>query len=105
MNLLYVRTVYICETGFVFMNKGGEDVDEFEKLLDSVRVAVERFVRSAIGKNEHRRTACRTMDLQAVLQCMGLSCNNRQTMKISALDIAAYTFDTLAAGGIAGMDF
>ena len=40
MNLLYVRTVYICETGFVFINKGGEDVDEFEKLLDSVRVAV-----------------------------------------------------------------
>ena len=45
MNLLGFQPVYICETGFDLINEGGEDMDEFEKQLDSVRIAVERFVR------------------------------------------------------------
>ena len=45
MNLLDDLTVYICETGFDLTNKGGENMDEFEKQLNSVRIAVERFVR------------------------------------------------------------
>ena len=45
MNLLDFHPVYICETGFDFSNEGGENMDEFEKLIDSARIAVERFVR------------------------------------------------------------
>ena len=45
MNLLAICAVYICETGFCNNDEGGENMDEFEKQLDAVRIAVERFVR------------------------------------------------------------
>ena len=46
MNLLMLAPVYISETGFNHSwTKGGDDVDEFEKLLEAERVSVERFVR------------------------------------------------------------
>ena len=45
MNLLDTLTVYICETGFDLIDEGGEDMDEFEKLLAEVSSGMERFVR------------------------------------------------------------
>ena len=46
MNLLPYLSVYISETGFhKEIEKGGEDMDDFEELLKRNRSAVERFVR------------------------------------------------------------
>lgn len=50
MNLLIPAPVYISETGFNHSQaKGGDDVDEFENLLEAERVSVERFVRFRIS--------------------------------------------------------
>lgn len=46
MNLSIPIPVYISETGFSHLyTKGGENMDEFEKMLEAERVPVERFVR------------------------------------------------------------
>lgn len=45
MNLLISVSVYIDETGFNYCITGGDDMDDFEKLLNAERVSVERFVR------------------------------------------------------------
>lgn len=46
MNLSVPIPVYIGETGFHYFSvKGGDDMEEFEKLLEAERVSVERFVR------------------------------------------------------------
>ena len=45
MNLLSVGIVYISETGFDPYKQGGENMEEFEKQLESVRIGMERFVR------------------------------------------------------------
>lgn len=48
MNLSSPGSVYISETGF-YIDQGGDDMDEFEKLLEAQRLAVERYVRFRIG--------------------------------------------------------
>ena len=45
MNLSTPEVVYIYETGFKTYRQGGDDVDEFERLLEAERVPLERFVR------------------------------------------------------------
>lgn len=47
MNLFTMNSVYISETGFN-VNLGGDDMDEFQKLLEKEKVNVERFVRFKI---------------------------------------------------------
>jgi len=49
MNLLVCEHVYISETGFNnSYSKGGENVDEFEKLLKTEQASVERFLKFRI---------------------------------------------------------
>jgi len=45
MNLSISEPVYISETGFNYTKTGGDDVEDFENLLEAERVSVERFVR------------------------------------------------------------
>lgn len=49
MNLSALWPVYICETGFNYKYKGGNDLDEFEKLLETNKIYVERFVKFKIA--------------------------------------------------------
>lgn len=46
------KIVYISETGFNdYRPKGGDDMDEFEKLLSESKGAVERFVKFKINNH------------------------------------------------------
>lgn len=52
MNLSVSAFVYICVNGLNDSTDGGDDVDEFEKLLDAERIAVIRFVRFQLNSRE-----------------------------------------------------
>ena len=49
VNLSVQKTVYTSETGFELQSKGGDGMEKFEKLLESARIAVERFVRFRVN--------------------------------------------------------
>ena len=51
MNLLASFPVYINETGFHHKTNGGDNMDDFEKMLLAERVCVERYVKFRLNAN------------------------------------------------------
>lgn len=86
MNLLKVTDVYLCETGFINYRLGGEDVDEFERLLEAEKISVERFVRFRINAKTDAEDVLQEIFLTAYQKFTQLK--NRDSFKAWIIRIA-----------------